>query len=464
VTQSREAPDGSSTDLVAVLDDQTARRFLTSAVEGHEDVARAVRLAAAGEDERLRVLRVEVDRGLRTRRYLDYWQSNGWAVDAAPVVDALAEAVAAGSSNELVKLLERAAGHLVKVIGRADDSNGFIGDLARRVLDLHRDACAAGAADPVSLARWMVRFSFEDQDLFEVDPVAYAGALGDEGLEVYRREVATRSAPVDAPDEDPLSVRDLWAPFPSFAAKYAAERLAVLDEDVERLVELLGGDLSSPHQFAKVAEAMIELGRPDDALSWARRGIAETSGWQVAKLYDLAAGLLAEAGRPNEVVELRRDQHHEAPTATTYAALQAAARTIDRWTGEVDSARAVLARRDPSGLIDALLADGDADRAWDAATAGDRAPQTSQWLRLAEAREPSHPADAMAVYQRLADDVLVKADKRAYRDAVRRLEAARRAATAAERVDGFEQHMSDLRERHRRRPTLVAMLDKAGLP
>lgn len=68
----------------------------------------------------------------------------------------------------------------------------------------------------------------------------------------------------------------------SFAAKYAEERLAVLDGDVDGIVRILGGDLSAPYQFIRVAEAMEELGRDDDVLAWATRGIAETSGWQVA--------------------------------------------------------------------------------------------------------------------------------------------------------------------------------------
>jgi uncharacterized Zn finger protein len=257
---------------------------------------------------------------------------------------------------------------------------------------------------------------------------------------------------------------DLWAPFPSFAAKYAAERLAVLDRDVDRLVELLGGDLSSPHQFTRIAEAMIELGRPDDALSWARRGVAETSGWQVAKLYDLAAELLVETGRPGDVVDLRRDQHLATPTAITYAALRTAARANDRWAGEVDAARAALADRNPAGLVDALLLDGESHEAWRTATTRDVALSVSQWLRLAEAREPSRPAEAVAVYLRLVDDVLVTANKGAYRDAVLRLQSAHRAAAAADQDASFERHMSDLREQHRRRPSLIAMLDKVGLP
>lgn len=280
---------------------------------------------------------------------------------------------------------------------------------------------------------------------------------------MYRREVAKRSDPAGTPEHRTETLRDFYGGFPSFAAKYAAERLAIIDRDVDRLIELLGGDLSSPHQYRRVAEAMVELGDTDDALRWARRGIAETSGWQVAKLYDLAADLLADANDLDEVVGLRRHHHERMPSASTYAKLQAAAGTVDVWAAEVDRARAVLAERDPAGYIDALLADGEADEAWAAAVTGDREIQASQWLRLAEAREPTAPGDAMAVYLRLADEVLVRADKRAYRDAVRHLKAARRAATADDRVDRFTEHLGGLRERNRRRPSFMAMLEKAGL-
>ncbi|MEZ5323369.1 MAG: hypothetical protein R2698_15090 [Microthrixaceae bacterium] len=449
--------------VIARLDGAAARRLLASAAEQHEDVMRAVRLAAAGESERLAVLRAAVDDGLRTRRYLDYWGSSAWARDAAPVVWALGEEVGSAPSGELVVLLQRAAGHLVKVIMRADDSDGMIGDLCRDVLDLHRRACAAGVADPPKLAKWMVKFAFEDQDFFEVDPVAYADALGDKGLAVYRREVAKRSDPADAPEGRSETLHDFYGGFPSFAAKYAAERLAIIDRDVDRLVELLGDDLSSPHQFQRVAEAMVELGDTDEALVWARRGIAETSGWQVAKLYDLAAELLAEANDLDQVMELRRHHHERMPSATTYARLKAASAAVGAWEIEVDRARSVLAERDPAGYIDALLADGDADEAWTLAENGDREIQPAQWLRLAEAREPTSPSDAMAVYLRLADELLVQADKRAYRHAIRHLKAARRAATAGDRADEFTEHLGGLRERNRRRPSLMAMLDKAGL-
>lgn len=203
----------------------TVRRLLSDAAMRDEETARAMRLASAGPSERIAVLTAEVDSGLRTRGHLGYWESSEWAGEARPVVAALAEAVEAGPSRELVELLPRAVGPVVKVILRADDSDGMIGDLARDLLELHAKACQPGVADPGKLAKWMVRFCFVDQDFFELDVVRYAPGLGDKGVATYRKEVAARAAGSDR-----------------FAGRYAAERLAVLDRDVDALVEMLGAE------------------------------------------------------------------------------------------------------------------------------------------------------------------------------------------------------------------------------
>ena len=86
-----------------------------------------MRLIAARGTGGLAQLRAEVDRSLRTRRFLDYGESAGWAGAAQPI---LAE-----------------------------------------------------------LAAWMVRFGFDDQDFFEIDPVRYASALGEAGPPAYRDAV-----------------------------------------------------------------------------------------------------------------------------------------------------------------------------------------------------------------------------------------------------------------------------------
>jgi hypothetical protein len=438
------------TGLIAGLDRDDVDRLLLAAALDHGEVARSVHLAVSDGPDRLQVLRAAVDDGLRTRRSLDYWASSRWAADAAPVVDAIGAEATRQPSRQLVVLVERAIGHLVNVLLHADDSDGQIGSLARDLLDVHAQLCDTEVADPVALAKWMLRFTLDDQDFFVVDPVRYVTALGDVGLAAYRREVTGRAV---GGGERP------------FAVEYAIERLAVIDRDVPTLVEQLGGDLSHPHQFQRVAEAMVEIGDADAALAWARRGIAENTGWQVARLYDLAATILTERGDDDGVFDLRLHHHERMPSSSTYGALKAAAGAVGRWQTERSAARAVLEARSPSGYVDALLADDDTADAWAAAiTNPGWELDDRQWERLAAAREPDEPAAALDVYLRLADLALRDANKNAYRTGVKHLRAARRAAGRAGAGDTFDRHMAALREQHRRRPTLIAMLDKAKLP
>jgi len=210
---------------------------------------------------------------------------------------------------------------------------------------------------------------------------------------------------------------------------------------------------------------MGELGLDDEVLTRSTRGIEQTRGWQVSQLYDLACAVYARREQPLELLVLRRAQHERMPSSSTYRALRAAAETLDAWPVEQDAARATLQRADVRAFVDALLDDGEAEPAWSAATAARQdALGSDLWLRLAESREPDHPADALFVYQRLADEQLQRADRRAYRSAAWILKRAQAAAQAAELHDEFAEYLARLREHHRRRPTLIAILDKARLP
>jgi hypothetical protein len=434
---------------VCDLSAKELREIVRSAVDRHPDVERHVLLAAARSEGDLGELRREVDRGLRTRRFLDYHESSGWARAAQPVLEELRLAAEKSPSAELLALIERAVGHVVKVIMHADDSNGTIGDLARELLNLHAQLCDAGAADAVKLAEWMVRFSCDDQDFFEVDPVRYREALGENGLAAYRQAIEQRHA-----DGSKL-----------FAVRRARERLAVLDGDTEAVIALLGGDLSAPHQFIAVCEAMAELEREDEVLAFALRGIAETSGWQVDKLYDVACGAHARADAPVEALALRRQQHERTPSANTYSTLRRAAEGLDAWGLERDAARRALRERDRGSYIDALLQEGDVETAWAIATEDPTwDPGGDRRARLAEAREATHPDEALSLYMLVAGEELLQTGRRAYARAIAMLKRARRAASASEQDHWFSDQLLDLREQHRRRPALIEMLDKAKLP
>ena len=431
-------------EIIDRLDEATAKMFLERAATESSGIAAAVRLASAGPADRVAILRAEADGVLRTRRHLDYREANEWALDAGVVVDAIEAEAESNPSRELLKLIELSVGRVVKVILKSDDSSGMMGDVARQLLAVHEQVALTGAAEPKALARWMTKFGFDDQDFFTIDPVVYASALGDKGMAVYRKSVADRSADARV----------------SFAVKNAIERLAVLDGDVDAIVALLGQDLSSPYQYTRVAEAMLELGRDDDALRWAERGIEATSGWQVKHLYDIAAGVHEAKGDPAAVLAVRLDHHQNMPSTSTYGVLRDAADAVGSWDYYVLDAREVLGRRDRGSLVDVLLADGEVEEAWSVAADDLDELGNDRLVRLAGAYEAVDPAASVEVYVRVVESILETADRRAYRAAVKQLKNASRAAGAAGLAAEHQTYLVGLREQHRRRPTLVAMLDK----
>jgi uncharacterized Zn finger protein len=208
---------------------------------------------------------------------------------------------------------------------------------------------------------------------------------------------------------------------------------------------------------------MVELGRDEEAIGWARRGIEQTTGWQTDQLYDIACAAHGRREEPAEALALRRAQHERTPTSSSYRQLRTVAEANDAWPVERDAARRVLSDRNPAGLVDALLDDGDDEAAWQTAVAPGVELGEHAWLRLAEARQKTHSAQALPVYWRLIDSALETADRRAYTAAVRLLKRARDSAKAGDEIDAFQVRLAALHEQHRRRPSLIAMLDKAKL-
>ncbi|MBK6968846.1 MAG: hypothetical protein IPH29_06975 [Candidatus Microthrix sp.] len=200
----------------------------------------------------------------------------------------------------------------------------------------------------------------------------------------------------------------------------------------------------------------------DDALAWARRGIAETTGWQVAKLYDLAADLLGDEHDLDGVVDLRRHHLERLPSASTYAGLQAAARTNGTWDVEIGPARTLLAEATRSASSTPCSPTRQPTRP------GQRRPPATVSSRLrggcASLRRASRP-NRRPRWRCTADAPTRCSGERTSAPTVTRSAFSKPlgAATAADRLDRFGDYLTGLRERNRRRPSFMAMLDKAGL-
>lgn len=125
-----------------------------------------------------------------------YRAANAHGRDMHEAVDILEAAIPTTDSAEIYTVTHKALASSIKVIARADDSGGIIGHACRRLLALHPQAAAAARTPGRKLIDWMMRFQFDDDevDYFELDPVAYAPALGQVGMAAYPDLPRTRLA------------------------------------------------------------------------------------------------------------------------------------------------------------------------------------------------------------------------------------------------------------------------------
>lgn len=111
-------------------------------------------------------------------------------------------------------------------------------------------------------------------------------------------------------------------------------------------------------------------------------------------------------------------------------------------------------------LIDALLDDGDADAAWDAAP---RVATPEQRLRLADAIAAARPADALPVYR----DAVGRLTKMTGNDVYQRIARLLLAARACHRALGteaeFARYVADLRAGQKSKRNLLKILDQHGI-
>ncbi|WP_296604070.1 SWIM zinc finger family protein [Nocardioides sp.] len=427
---------------LGAMDDRGLREVLSDLAREHPDAMDALVLAhgrATGDVSAL----LPLVQSLRTRRHLDWRAADDHGREAHEVADELERALTPATAASLVPLLETAIADLVRVIGRSDDSSGIQGDAASRLLALHTRAATLAPPDPGRLARWLIKNTFDDAMFLELDVVRYAPALGERGLEIYRRELDKR----------------LEAAPGSSGGQEARRRLAVLDGDIDTIVELVGRGLSSVFHYDALVAALLEAGHEDAALQYALEGTRAGTSWQkTPRLYDVAAQLLRARGRTEEALALRRRQLADLPTTSSYASLREEAESAETWETERLTALDMLLERAPRAWINVLLDEGETELAWEAAR--DLALDTPTLVRLVRARARTHPEDVFDAYVALIEEHLRVADQRNYRQAVAYLQELGRAAALAHQADRYVSLVADLVETHRRRPTLVTMLER----
>lgn len=399
---------------------------------------------------------------IRTRADLyRYSTANAHGRDMHEAIDILEAAIPTTDPAEIYSVTHKALASSLKVIARADDSAGIIGDACRRLLELHPKAAAAARPPVGKLIDWMMKFQFDDDevDYFELDPVAYAPALGDVGMAAYRKRLAEVEAKLGPrPSQD-----ERWSSGHShawFTLDWNAQRLAVLDHDIDAIIRTHVKDRKVAAWLQDTAEAFEEIGEIDLAIDWAKQATDFDRGHQSRKAADYWCGLL-EANRPDEALEARLSVFRKWPSSSSAARLHKAAGKA--WSEYRDEVVTTLAASPSDAVLFALLTLKEPEFAWNLAHSL-ALDSDHTWSELAKAYERVDPIAVLPIYQRLVENELVEAGAQHYRLAARRLAKMRKLSAGSEKSAAVNDLIAELREIHRRRPRLQQEFDRAGLP
>lgn len=374
-------------------------------------------------------------------------------------VDRLEAAVGTTERAVLFDVTQKALASAVKVVARADDSSGTIGDACRRLLALHPRVAAAASVPAGGLIDWMVTFQFDgDVDYFDLDPVAYAPALGSAGLATYR----ARLADIEVGLGRHPSAADLWrSPHAHewFVLEWNARRLAVLDRDVDAIIATHARDRRVAAWLEDTAQALEEIGETARAIDWAEKATKLDRGHQSLKAAGYWCRLLAQH-RPAELLPARAQVFRRWPTSSTAADLYQEAGAS--WTHYDDEVAATLAASPRDAVLFTLTTLKQPQAAWNLALSLGL-DSDDVWERLVMAQENIDPLAVLPVLARLVHNELAATGAQHYRIAARRLVRMRGLAAGSAKAAGVDELVAELRHLHRRRPRLLLEFDSAGL-
>ncbi|MEE1766320.1 SWIM zinc finger family protein [Streptomyces sp. SP18BB07] len=426
---------------------------------------RRLELRAAGARGDVAGIRAKVRELLDVRPfarygYVEYADARAFADQAGQAVSAIGALTGSGRATVAIELTREAMRLLAEVATSVDDSDGGLGQVAVDLADAHLEACRAARPDPEELAHWLFGQALRDLDtgLTDIDPLDYRDVLGDAGMTTLRKLVV----------EAWRGNRTGWA------EKYLMERLAKTAGDIDTVIAVHAADLTpNGHTHLVIARELESAGRPDEALNWAERGLRETPDLATVDtaLVDHLCERYARAGRLPDAVALRRSHFSARRSLLAYQQLRATARDTDCWSAEREGAltllRADAERQQPGGwyggsvLVDALLDDRDATAAWQAAT--ETGAHDKQWLTLADQVRADRPADALAVYLRLAEPLTAQTGNAVYEQLVVLLLSIRDCHRRLDTPDAFTTYVTALRASLRRKRNLMRLMDEHGL-
>jgi len=215
----------------------------------------------------------------------------------------------------------------------------------------------------------------------------------------------------------------------------------------------------------------------DKAVAWAELGVRTFPAAPHPYLRELLAEEYSRRNRMTEALSQVWALFTESPGIDNYRKLRAFAQKAGQaavWRDEaLEYLRERTARARTAGsreqqereratcgslLVEVLLSEKNVDAAWHEAHIS--GCNGDVWFKLARAREARHPADAVRIYQQLAEQVVQHGGDFEYRAAVRYLVRAEKIITRLGRPKKFREYLAVYREQNKRKRNLLRLLDR----
>ncbi|MGB6164569.1 MAG: DUF6880 family protein [Pseudonocardiaceae bacterium] len=406
--------------------------------------------------ERVRRLIDGLRRDRRTHPYHGRREYSQLAREVAAACAALIDSEPAS----VPALAQRAVDLVTTALMYMDDSSGIVGDDLHALMAVHARACAATPPDPKRLAAWLGKLRLDGPGWPDFELRDYAAALGERGRAELARVVEDRAKTTEP---DPLGRTP-------FGIRVLREQLAEISGDIDHYIAVLAEDLYAASSYLKIVDALWNVGRAAEAERWARRGLGIGNPIDQGKLRDTYVNLLLERGATNEASTMRWQLFDQHPTQTHYNDLRRTAERTGDWPGLRDKAIGRL-RDATTGqpafadhLIGVLLDEGELDDAWQTAVDHTNGLPESRWNQLINLRQPTHPRDVIEPWQQLIQQRLdASTDKYRYSKTIKMLRQLRDAYRATGDTPSFGTYLDRLRDRHKRKTSFIAKLDRANL-
>lgn len=398
----------------------------------------------------------------RPSRYVDYREAPRWAERVHGVLADLRGLLDDGHADAVVALAEYAFERADRATQHVDSSAGWFEPISHDIAELHLRACRAAQPDAIALARRLVELDLHAElDTFRRAAATYAEVLGPDGLAEYRRLVEPAFQALGPRSENEWSSE-------RFHLTEAMLGLALATDDADEVIRIKSQDLRTPHDHAEIVTILHATGRIDEAIAWARQGVAMPGRqFQTRELRAQLVELLREAGDPEGARATRLEGFHQSPSLTAFKELLA-----ETPEGERDDQRAQVldwlrqrAVTDAgtaagSVLVEILLYEGDVEGAWDAATTV--GCDQRWWMTLARAREKRYPADAIPVYQQAVAELIDRKKSSAYADAVKLMARIQQLYAAADDDTGWSAYLAETTTHHRQKSSFMAKIRERG--